>query len=357
MPVRYKIDYVNRFAGILLGTAVGDAIGLPMEGISPRRIKRLRKGELGHHLFFRRGMISDDTEHALMVAQALVQHNDDADAFARSLGWKFRFWFLAFPAGLGMATLRSCIKLWLGFSPKRSGVFSAGNGPAMRSAIIGAYFHDDRALMEKMVRVSTMISHTDPKAQVGALAVALAAAWATEHGEAGDRMEAAALLTAIPGADENWLSLAGKIQKALSDNVSVSEFARDLGLAKGVTGYMYHTVPVALYAWLCHYGDFPATLQAVVECGGDTDTVGAIACAVAGATVGKDGIPKKWIEGIVDWPRSKSVLHAVSEQLARRKIGEPATPVRYFRPAVPVRNLVFFVIVLLHGFRRLLPPY
>ena len=55
---------------------------------------------------------------------------------------------------------------------------------------------------------------------------------------------------------------------------SVPEFAESLGLSKGVTGYIYHTVPVAIYAWLRHYGDFRATIEAALDCGGDTDTVG-----------------------------------------------------------------------------------
>ncbi|TVS08433.1 MAG: hypothetical protein EA424_28605 [Planctomycetaceae bacterium] len=44
---------------------------------------------------------------------------------------------LGLPAGVGMATARACLKLWLGFPPKRSGVDSAGNGPAMGKAVLG----------------------------------------------------------------------------------------------------------------------------------------------------------------------------------------------------------------------------
>ncbi len=58
-------------AGVLLGTAVGDAIGLPHEGLHPQRIaQRLERGPLRHALLLGRGMLSDDTEHASMVARA-----------------------------------------------------------------------------------------------------------------------------------------------------------------------------------------------------------------------------------------------------------------------------------------------
>src|SRR5713101_4712985 len=123
---------VERLAGVILGTAVGDALGLPREGLSRRRARKLFGPPPFHHQFlFGRGMTSDDTEHTCMVGQALLRAPSDPDRFARSLGWRLRFWLLGLPAGLGRATLRAVVKLWLGFSPHHSGVRSAGNGPAM----------------------------------------------------------------------------------------------------------------------------------------------------------------------------------------------------------------------------------
>ena len=139
---------------------------------------------------------------------------------------------------------------------------------------------------------------------------------------------------------------------------SVVGFADSLGLGRGVTGYVYHTVPVAVYAWLRHYGDFHATLEAALDCGGDTDTVGAIVGALAGGTVGAGGIPVDWTAGIIDWPRSVGLLQKVASQHARQKRdGQLLGPVRYFWPAVLPRNLLFLFVVLIHGFRRLAPPY
>ena len=67
-------DVREAFAGVLLGTAVGDALGLPAENLSPEQIRRRWKGEWRMRLWFGRGMISDDTEHTLMVAHALLCH-------------------------------------------------------------------------------------------------------------------------------------------------------------------------------------------------------------------------------------------------------------------------------------------
>src|SRR3954471_18836892 len=121
--------------GCLLGMAVGDALGLPAEGMSRRRQRRLFPDVGRYHFLFGRGMASDDTEHACLTAQALITSAGDAERFAGDLARRLRWWFLGLPAGIGRATARACLKLWLGYPPGRSGVFSAGNGPAMRSPI------------------------------------------------------------------------------------------------------------------------------------------------------------------------------------------------------------------------------
>src|SRR5262245_13547063 len=97
-------DLEDVLAGVLLGTAVGDALGLPREGLSPRRAPRLYGAPpLRHRFLFGRGMTSDDTEHTCLVAQALLRHPDDVSRFARSLGWGLRWWFAGVPAGIGLA--------------------------------------------------------------------------------------------------------------------------------------------------------------------------------------------------------------------------------------------------------------
>src|SRR5690242_20679952 len=124
-PANLESDLHQRLAGLLLGTAVGDALGLPGEGLSRNRIERRWHGNWRHRFVFGHGMCSDDTEHSLFVAQALLSHPNDPAAFQRCLAWKLRFWLFGVPAGIGLATLRALLKLWLGFPPTRSGVFSA----------------------------------------------------------------------------------------------------------------------------------------------------------------------------------------------------------------------------------------
>jgi ADP-ribosylglycohydrolase len=56
----------------LMSMAVGDSVGLPLEGLSPRRAARLFPPPHRQRLILGRGMVSDDTEHACMTAQALI---------------------------------------------------------------------------------------------------------------------------------------------------------------------------------------------------------------------------------------------------------------------------------------------
>ncbi|MHC4526442.1 MAG: ADP-ribosylglycohydrolase family protein [Planctomycetota bacterium] len=348
----------SRFRGVLLGTAVGDAVGLPAEGMKPATINALWGQHWRHRFLVGRGMVSDDTEHTLFVAQAMLKHGDDIDRFLRSLSWKLRWWLLGLPAGVGFGTLRAILKLWLFFPPSKSGVHSAGNGPAMRSALFGVRYRDDPARMKQMVTASTLITHNDPRALVGALAISCAAADAcsTPLGQKPDFDAFLDKIARLPAAeDTEWSGIIDLIKDSLTEKTSVSKFVAALGLKNGVTGYIYHTVPAVLYAWMRHYGDFRNTLTALLNCGGDTDTVGAIAGALAGAAVGEEGIPSDWVERIWDWPRGVCLLRQVADELARQNLGQDVRPVPYFWPAVCPRNILFLLVVLGHGFLRLLP--
>ncbi|MFZ6780499.1 ADP-ribosylglycohydrolase family protein [Undibacterium sp. Ji83W] len=342
----------DAIAGCLMGGAVGDAMGLPFEGLSPRRIARLRKGSLRYRFFFAHGMISDDTDHAIFVTQALIKSKGDVSKFKKSLAWRLRLWLICLPAGVGFATLRSIIKLWLGFT--NSGVYSAGNGPSMRSAMIGAILSNDASARHAHVQASTLLTHTDPKAFTGALAIAEIAArlvnckWQTRP----PLDELINMLNSLSD-DTEWQAAVKGIQEAClaSDQTLVAQ--QHFGGKHGISGYTMHTVPFSIIAWYQNFGSYQNTIDFVVNAGGDVDSVAAIAGALAGASVGPSGIPQEWRNGLMDWPHSRKYLQA----LARRVIDPEIRAGLHFSLWLFPRNIIFTVIVLLHGFRRLLPPY
>lgn len=350
----------DRYRGMILGTATGDSLGLPAEGISRARARKLFKGRWHQGFVLGRGMISDDTEHTFFVVQSLLAHSTDVDLFAKRLGWCFRWWFASLPAGVGLATARASIKLWLGVGAHKSGVNSAGNGASMRVAPIGAFFYADPEKMNTFVRASTHITHTDPRALIGARAIAVTAAWIVRD-NLSVRPPAGAfcnLLKDVALERVDWTSIVETMESSFATNATVDDFAESLGMQNGVSGFVYHTVPIALYAWHRHFGDYAAGMTAVLNCGGDTDTTGAIAGALAGLTVGESGIPPDWLNGIVEWPRSIKLMRCAADRLAELKeSGKTTGIVRYFWPGIVIRNAIFLLIVLVHGLRRLLPPY
>lgn len=346
--------------GSLLGTAAGDAIGLPFEGVGRRRAARLFGGPGSHHFLFGRGMVSDDTEHAAMVAQCVIESHDDVDRFTRRLGWRFRLWFLGLPAGIGLATLRACLKLMIGFPPRHSGVWSAGNGPAMRAPLLGVLFGDQPDLMRNFVAASTRITHRDPKATYGALAVALAA-WHSTGEEPVNGGVYLAALHALLVEDydaQELLGLLNEVEASVTSGETTADWAAAHGLERGVTGYVYHTVPVVIHTWLRNADDFAGGIDEIVRLGGDTDTTAAILGGILGARSGTEGIPAPWLNGIMDFPRSVNWLRRLAGVLAdTRTAGAPGRAPRLSIAGIAVRNLLFTAVVLLHGFRRLLPPY
>jgi ADP-ribosyl-[dinitrogen reductase] hydrolase len=354
-------------AGALLGMAVGDSLGLPREGLSARRARRMfGSQEIQHRFLFGRGMISDDTEHALMTAQSLLASGGDATRFGRSLAWRLRFWLLGMPAGVGLGTLRAILKLWIGFPPTSSGVHSAGNGPAMRAPIIGAVFAGDPDSMRSILTVSTRITHSDPRAQQGALAIAIAAGLAAsqEHREfSHDDPPRLDLLRCIREqiTDQELLGRLDKVASHLEALSTPAQLANALGLSNGVSGYIHSTVPVAIFCWLRYLGDFRQSVVTAIRLGGDTDTVAGIVGALAGATTGPAQIPQDWIDGLFEWPRSVQWMERLADRVARRFPADdaPEYPLTQslFWPGQLIRNIFFMVVVLVHGFRRLLPPY
>lgn len=343
--------------GSLLGTAVGDAIGLPYENLPPRRAAALLGPPTRHRLLFGRGLVSDDSEHACMTAVALARSGGDPERFAIDLARQLRWWIAALPAGTGMATARAALRLWMGVPPTRSGVRSAGNGPAMRAPILGAAIADP-GLLRALVEASTVLTHTDRRALDGALIAAVAARTASTNPHASPAEFAAAIDAWRIPADAEFDALLRGALASVTSNESTADFAARSGMSGGVSGFIVHTVPIAMHAWLSSPTDLRRAVTSCIACGGDTDTTAAIAGGVVGAAVGRDGIPPDWLETLWTQPRTESWMNAVATAACAAAIER--TPQRVptlVWPLVPLRNLTLLSAVLCHGARRLAPPY
>jgi ADP-ribosyl-[dinitrogen reductase] hydrolase len=329
----------ERALGVLLGTAVGDAIGLPYEGLSPARVERrlARHGRLRHSLVLGHGMISDDTEHACLVAHALVVSRAEPAEFRRALARRLRWWLLALPPATGLATARAILRLWLGWSPARSGVVSAGNGPLMRAALIGACARDD-AHVCALIEASTCMTHRDPRAEQAALAVARLA-----------RADQAPADVIAAIGDPALRARTHQAMVAAHEGAELAALRVVLGFERGVTGFVNDTLPAVVFCRLRWPDDPRAAIEAAIRLGGDTDTVAALVGALMGARLGPAALPQEWIDGIRDWPVGVATL----QRLAGALVGlEQPPPLRFL--AGLARNLALLGVVLGHALARML---
>jgi len=336
------MEAIDRFTGFLLGTAIGDSLLLPAEGLSRSRIARRFSGELRQRLLFGYGMVSDDTDHHFLVACCLAAYPNDPQRFARRLGWRLRWWLLCVPAGCGKATGRGIIKLLCGWPPHRSGVSSGGNGPSMRAAIIGVYHANNIDLRTAFIKTNTEITHHHPHASAAAHAVSEIAALITrnDHGD---------LWSLLDYNDPDWRRVLTILKNWYETTDTTDYLATALDCPDYVSGWSLHSVPFAIGCWLRHRDDAQAGMSAILRAGGDTDTIGAIAGALYGADRGEAAFPTTWLSYIVDWPISVRAIRTAGATLA----GAPRK--FWWWPLLPIRNVCFFIVVIAHIFRRLSP--
>lgn len=328
---------LERVLGCLQGCAVGDALGLPMENLSPATITR-RFGALDRfHLLFRAGVVSDDTEQTALVAQALAEADDD-DGVVRRFRRHLRFWFARLPFGIGLATLRACLKLWLGLS--RSGVRSGGNGAAMRATIVGVVV-GDRERRLSLGRRLAEVTHTHPLAVEAALYVAELAALCARAEQDTPRRE---LVTkALEVVTEAQLRTA--ITTALETPAEPEVAAKQLGS----TGFSLHSVGLCTWAFT-HGAEVHDSLRLVIRAGGDTDTHAAIVGGWTGALAGASAVPPRLVDSLARGPFGAHHLEGLARALAD---GAPLP--RWSALVALARNLALYPVVLAHGFRRLVP--
>jgi ADP-ribosyl-[dinitrogen reductase] hydrolase len=341
-------DDNDRLVGVLLGTALGDALGLPVEGMSPQSIRR-RFGRIDRfRLLGRTGFVSDDTEQSALLAQALARHPAELDHCVQAFRKSLLGWFWRLPWGIGRATLRSCLRITLGLSP--SGVHSAGNGAAMRAAILGAFFHDQPEARQAWGRAIAEVTHRDDRAIEGALYVSemAAACMSSPSGlspfPCQEKARQVVCNSQLGSALDQARDLAMK-------GASTSEAAQTIG----TSGFVVHTASFATFAFLRFGGDPLLALTESVNAGGDTDSIGAIVGAWLGSLHGASLLPSDLLDRIHDGPFGPTHLRALGAALSQTREGKPGPVPGFSWAAAMARNLALYPIILGHAIRRLVP--
>ena len=210
----------------------------------------------------------------------------------------------------------------------------------MRVSVLGLLCNNNTKL-KNYVKRATFISHTDAKAYRGALAIAVAANMAGKSKKIDPKLFLKRFRKINNSKCKEFDKLLHKTAQSVKSKQSTQSFAKDLGLIKGVSGYSYHTVPVALHAWLSNQKNFRVGLMNTIKCGGDTDTVGSIVGSLIGIQVGDSRIPKNWRQGIFDYPLNETSLKEIAYNTYNRSLIKELF-------VFPFRQTLLFVLTILH---------
>ncbi|WEL18891.1 ADP-ribosylglycohydrolase [Halorhabdus sp. SVX81] len=287
--------------GVLLGLACGDALGRPLEFRSGDEIDRehgtvtemLANGTHGKPA----GTVTDDTELALRIARSLVE-NERFDG--QDIADRFLEWFETDPFDIGLMTADALREYSHGTDWRSAGRAvwqhraegsNAGNGSVMRCAPHAIAFADDPDTLATVSTQSSAITHYDPRCQYGCaiLNETIAGYLRGEDDPFGD-------------------AFAGVDSEAPDELVETLRLVPDL-IDEGsleTSGYVVYTLQTALYDALTA-DSAEAAIVSAVNRGGDTDTIGAVAGAVAGARFGVESLPDRWLEPL-DYREDLSLL-------------------------------------------------
>jgi poly(ADP-ribose) glycohydrolase ARH3 len=279
--------------GAMLGTFVGDALGMPYEGRSGRAVPErldMRDGRA------RAGSYTDDTQTAIALAESLLRcggvDEEDLAASLRSHYDERR--------GYGSGS-RTVLSLWedgVAVSEAAGRLFggagSRRNGAAMRVAPVAVRFFGDEARVADEARRSALVTHAHPEGADGAVVQAVAVAAAMAGHDPLTAARAAACTALIRGRLEALLTLGERLDP------------RELAGPDWYVSYeAAASVPVAVVVGSLAQS-FEEAVTVAVRCGGDTDTVGAMAGAIAGARFGGSHIPSRWYTALEDGERGRS---------------------------------------------------
>ncbi|NJD91386.1 MAG: ADP-ribosyl-[dinitrogen reductase] hydrolase [Geobacter sp.] len=266
-------DLLSRGRAVLLGGAVGDALGAPLEFMTAGEIQvkygRLDEMVGGGWLRLRPGQVTDDTEMTLCVARG-IRAAGEWDL--RTIAMEFAGWLKSKPIDVGDTCRRGIRNFMLkGALATPLNEWDAGNGALMRMGPVALLPLGDAPLLQLCSLELAHLTHNNPLSD---------AACAT-YG----RM----VQLAMQGASKNRLR---READSLVAAFPTFRFDPYPGLA---TGYVVDTLQT-----VCHYffrsRSFEECVVTTVNQGGDADTTGAIAGGLAGAYYGLQEIPRRWLK-------------------------------------------------------------
>ena len=306
----------DRAAGVLLGAAVGDALGVPYEfgtPPGPTELAEMTGGGLGD---FAPGEWSDDTSMAVAIAEvaatgADLTSSEALDEIARG----FLRWLDSGPPDIGIQTsvvLRGSTAEVARGEPagevlhREAQVYavshprSAGNGALMRTAPVALAHLDDRGKLAEAARAVAQLTHADPLAGDSCVIWCEAIRVAVLEGSIDVRRGLDLVPESRRDQWETWVDDALDLARNRSEPVPGARFNPNgftvTALQAATAAVATTPVPADTQRHLEH------ALHNAVRIGNDSDTVAAIAGALLGARWGAGGVPLPWRQAVHGWP-------------------------------------------------------
>lgn len=269
----------ERLTACLLGGALGDAMGAYFEGCPPDD----KAGRLPAEL-----RVTDDTQLTVATCQSIVEAGavDPAAVAEHFVRW-FRDRRIT---GIGASTLKALSELDAGGHwalVGATGERSAGNGAAMRVAPLAFFLDPDVDHQRQIIRDVCRITHRNDEAYLGALALLRA----IRHVVAGHPLDARVLTVVLEALPDSRVR--DRLSQVREASWSIGEYARRFS----TSGYVVDSVPLALLAAV-NATDLLDTIQQIVQCGGDTDTIASMFGQLYGAACGPSVLPREMVDRI-----------------------------------------------------------
>jgi ADP-ribosylglycohydrolase len=308
----------SRVRGAIVGTAIGDALGMPVEGLNPETIAEKhglirsmvspKDGTWAReHHNLKRGQWTDDTQLMFAIGESMAnkRHIDFRDIARRHITEMKND-----PRGWGGSTMSGIGKIAAGVNWWNSGkVNGAGNGIAMKIAPIGVIYGlggiSSFDMASTVLNISRM-THADSRAAIAGILQAELISAAIKSGLSG--LQSALWNT---GYSVVWWekclgtevpSLSKAIIKALSVTNGV-DFISFLRSAVGTGCFVVESFPFTCAAVRALGSDPEKCLIEIVNQGGDADTTGAMAGALLGAAHGLSSLPRRWRTSLEGYQR------------------------------------------------------
>ncbi|KMY66473.1 hypothetical protein AAU61_14990 [Desulfocarbo indianensis] len=309
----------QRLAGAALGGMCGDALGMPVEGWQSQEISR-RYGRLDSMQAGRlpAGSYTDDSQMMIAILKTLA---DQGRLDGPHLSQEFLRTFEP-RRGYGTRIFGVMQRLAAGAAWDGAGTDSLGNGGAMRVGVLGAYYADDLEACQRAAYDQCRITHQHPQGLAGAVAQSLAVGMACRMGASGEIPAPHDFLSEIAGRVEAMDAHTAARLKAMPSLPRGDEAAARQALTQAyacdVTAA--EAVPPALGAFLAAENAEQAIVLAV-SLGGDTDTIGAMAGALAGAYWGLDALPAAWLNGLENGDQGRDYVLSLCPRAISVKSG------------------------------------